>query len=371
MITRSDWGARAPKGRNPIGDKSGGIVIHYTATASPRTHWPDCWQRWRAHQNYHMDTQGWLDIAYNHLVCAHGFHFEGRGWDSQNGANKPENSRTVSICWEGGPSDIPDQAVVERINDLIAEAVTRGWARIVRPHSSVSATGTQCPGNLRPLIADGRIGISAPQTPPPVGTTGTPVMGNAQVSLGQAVEFVTQRATGAAYPIDTVKKIVETTWQVADADGVRADLAIGLMAKETGFFRYGGDVQADQWNFGGIGATGGVPGVRFLTLEAGVKAVVRRMRMYAVHDRAAYDPIILGRGLSEIGVPLDQPGFHGWGKHPNIEDFNGAWAVPGVGYGQSIVAMVETMKTVPVPSEPSHPFTDSEVSWLDNRYVRG
>jgi N-acetylmuramoyl-L-alanine amidase len=196
-------------------------------------------------------------------------------------------------------------------------------------------------------------------------------MGDAQVSLAQAVEFVTQRATGAAYPTDTVKKIVETTWQVAEADGVRADLAIGLMAKETGFFRYGGDVKADQWNFGGIGATGGgVPGVRFPSLEAGVKAVVRRMRMYAVHDSAAYNLTILVRGLPEIGVPADEPGFHGWGKHPNIEDFNGAWNGSNEPYGQSIVAMVETMKAVPVPSEPSAPFTDSEIAWLDNRYVR-
>jgi hypothetical protein len=305
-----------------------------------------------------MDRKGWLDIAYNHLVCPHGFHFDGRGWDTQNGANLPENGSTLSICWEGGMADTPGDAVIATINRLIAEAIPRGWARRVRGHVEVSTTGTDCPGNLRPLIADGRIGT--PQTPPPVGTSGTSVMGFAMVSLGQAIEFITQRASGAAYPTDTVRKIVETTWQVADTDGVRADLAIGLMAKETGFFRYGGDVQADQWNFGGIGATGGVPGVRFPTLEAGVRAVVRRMRMYAVDDSRAYDESILVRPL---------PGSH-WGKYPNIEDFNGVWAVPGTGYGESIVAMVELMKAVPVPSEPSHPFTDSEVDWLDGRYVR-
>ena len=368
MITRSDWGARAPKGRNPIRDKSGGIVIHHTGSTTPvKSHWPGCWERWRGHQNYHMDRKGWLDIAYNHLVCPHGFHFEGRGWDTQNGANLPENGSTLSICWDGGMADTPGTAAIATINRLIAEAIPRGWARRVRGHGQVSTTGTDCPGNLRPLIADGRIGIGTPQTPPPVGT---PVTGDAQVSLGQAVEFVTQRAVGAAYPTDTVKAIVETTWRIADTDGVRADLAIGLMAKETGFFRYGGDVQADQWNFGGIGATGGVPGLRFLSLEAGVKAVVRRMRMYAVHDRNAYDLNVLGRGLSEIGVAADQPGFKGWGKHPNIEDFNGAWNGSNEPYGQSIVAMVELMKTVPVPTEPSHPFTDSEVDWLDGRYVR-
>jgi hypothetical protein len=306
---------------------------------------------------------------------------EGRGL-SRTGAHTAGHN-TAGLGWAvAGNFDLGDpdaiNVVIASIDNRIRWLRKSGFPNLTDTHPTGRTVyghrdtkATACPGaHLFAALPRITLDPPTPQTPPPVGTTGTPVMGDAQVSLGQAVEFVTQRATGAAYPSDTIRKIVDTTWQVADADGVRADLAIGLMAKETGFFRYGGDVKADQWNFGGIGATGGVPGVRFLTLEAGVKAVVRRMRMYAVHDRNAYDPIILGRGLSEIGVPADEPGFHGWGKHPNIEDFNGAWATPGIGYGESIVAMVETMKAVPVPSEPSTPFTDSEVSWLDGRYVR-
>lgn len=358
MISRSEWGARPPKSITAVSDRSGGIIIHHTAVRSPLIHWPDCWNRWKSHQNYHMDRQGWSDIAYNHLVCAHGFWFEGRGWDARNGANRPVNPSTLSICWEGTTGDRVEDAAVATINLIISEAVIRGWSPKVRGHQEVRTEPTACPGELQPLIRNGTIS-SIPQPPPPA-NTGTPVMGDSQVSVGQAVEFVRGRAAAADYPWDTIKTIIETVYTVAQDEGVRPDLALGLMLKETGFFAYGGDVKPDQWNFGGIGATGGIPGLRFPTILAGVSAVIRRMRMYAVNDPSAYDVAVLGRAL---------PTSH-WGKYPHIEDFGGVWAVPGTGYGQSIVAMVELMKQTPIPSEPSSPFTDPEVAWLDSRYQR-
>lgn len=359
MIPRAEWGARTPKTVAPTSDRSGGIVIHHTAGKAPTAHWPSCWERWRAHQNYHMDRKDWSDIAYNHLVCAHGFWFEGRGWDSRNGANVPANGNTLSICWEGTVGDTVDPAAVATINQIIREAVTRGWAALVRGHQEVRAEPTSCPGSLQPLIRNGTIGATnPPPTTPPA--AGTPVMGDPTVTLGQALAFVASRTANAKYPADTVREIVETVWESATRDGVKPDLALALMCKETGFFAYGGDVKPEQFNFGGIGATGGVPGLSFPTVAAGVAAVVRRMRMYALNDPTAYDLAVLGRAL---------PSSH-WGKYPNIENFNGVWAVPGRGYGESIVRMVELMAQTSVPSEPSSPFTDEAVEWLDGRYVR-
>jgi hypothetical protein len=263
-----------------------------------------------------------------------------------------------------------EPAAAATVNLLIGEAVSRGWARRVRGHREVSATGTQCPGYLQPLIVDGRIGLTPiVPTPPPPPTTGTAVMGPAQVSVGQAEGFIVPRTAGSPHPATTIRQIIQATWRISESEGVRADLAIGLMCKETGFFQYGGSVKADQWNFGGIGSTGvGVPGLSFPNPEAGVHAVVRRMRMYAAGTAQLHDLAILGRGLPEHGVV--DPGFKGWGKHPNIEDFNGVWADPGPNYGQSIVAMVELMKQVPTPTPPAAPFTDTEIVWLDGRYVR-
>jgi len=132
---------------------------------------------------------------------------------------------------------------------------------------------------------------------------------------------------GSPYNDTNMGILVSTYWRVGLEYGVRPDLAIAQSAKETGFWTYKGDVGPWQWNFAGIGATGGVPGHWFPTLEAGVRAHVLRMKMYAKYSTVAYDEEILVR-------PLDQK--H-WGKYPNIQDFDGKWAVPGFGYGDSIV----------------------------------
>lgn len=393
-LSRADWGANTelPRlGHSVTADKRTELHVHHTAAVDASDQTKNRWslenaiKYMRRLQTVRPDLG--LDVPYTEVffvlenldVAV----MEGRGlW--RTGAHTKDHN-TAGFGWSAaGNFDLNDP---EGIDALIGAMDNRvRWlrdtsrqfpnlgsshpdGRLAFGHRDTKTTA--CPGSH--LFAEiHRIGATtpqppAPQPPPP---SGTPVMGQAEVSLGQAIAFVTSRSANADYPTDTVRNIVETTWRIAESDGVRADLAIALMCKETGFFHFGGDVKAHQWNFGGIGATGGVPGLSFPTLEAGVKAVVRRMRMYAVHDRSKYDLAVLGRSLPEVGVPEGQPGFKGWGKHPNIEDFNGAWAVPGDGYGESIVRMVELMKQTPVPSEPSSPFTDEAIAWLDNRYER-
>ena len=188
--------------------------------------------------------------------------------------------------------------------------------------------------------------------------TGTPVMGAAKATLGQAQAFTDARTANAAYDSQTVRHIVSEVYRISQDEGVRADLALGLMLKETGNFTYGGLVAAGQLNFGGIGATGsGEVGESFDTVTQGVHAVVRRMRMYAEGTQALHDVAILGRPLKP----------EHWGKYPNIEDFNGVWAVPGVGYGESIVGRADEMARLPTTHTP---FTDEQVAWLDGRYER-
>lgn len=239
---------------------------------------------------------------------------------------------------------------------FLTKAQVDQGGRGITYHSELDPARRSDPGKAFPLyyVLERIGGRLEPHPAPPK----TEVMGEAEVSFGQALAFVISRTANAKYTNDIIRQIVETTYRICESEGVRADLALCLMCKETGFFTYGGDVRPEQWNFGGIGATGGVPGLSFPTLEAGVAAVVRRMRMYALDDGAAYDETILGRPL---------PRTH-WGRYPHIEDFNGVWAVPGVGYGESIVRMVELMKQT--PSEPSAPFTDEQIVWLDDRYVR-
>ena len=52
--------------------------------------------------------------------------------------------------------------------------------------------------------------------------------------------------------------------------------------KETGFLRYGGDVERSQYNFAGLGATGnGAKGNSFATVREGIRAQIQHLKAYA------------------------------------------------------------------------------------------
>ena len=179
MITRSEWGARPPKRISPVIGKGGGMVVHYTAVDSSNVelHWPQCYERWQRHQNYHMDVRGWNDLAYNFGMCKHGFVFEGRGWQARNGANVPENSSTVSVCVDVHGDDPLDDAVIANLNATIAEAVDRGWARKLRGHYQVSTSGTACPGAmLKEAIDLGRVRLPLPDSVGTISLLSTPTV---------------------------------------------------------------------------------------------------------------------------------------------------------------------------------------------------
>ncbi len=63
--------------------------------------------------------------------------------------------------------------------------------------------------------------------------------------------------------------------------GIRWDMAFYQMVVETNTLRYTGDVDADQNNFAGLGATGGgVKGERFNSVSDGVRAHLEHVLMY-------------------------------------------------------------------------------------------
>jgi hypothetical protein len=119
----------------------------------------NCAARVRAMQRFHMEEKGWLDAAYNHVLCGHGFVFVGRGFGARSAANgsKEANDRYFAVCFLGddsaGRADVTPEARLA-LRQLIAEYRRRyPQAREVRPHSDFAATA--CPGNeLRALIRE-------------------------------------------------------------------------------------------------------------------------------------------------------------------------------------------------------------------------
>ena len=104
-----------------------------------------------------MEENGWLDIAYNHVFCRHGFVFVGRGFGVRSAANgtKQANDHYFAICFLGddsvGRADVTPDAR-RALQQLIAE-YRRRYLEGPRRAAPLDFFATQCPGDeLRALI---------------------------------------------------------------------------------------------------------------------------------------------------------------------------------------------------------------------------
>jgi N-acetylmuramoyl-L-alanine amidase-like protein len=120
----------------------------------------NCAGRVRNIQRYHQDEQGWLDIAYSHVLCRHGFVFVGRGYGIRTAANgtREANDRYFAICFLGNDTvgrDDVTRAGRRALGELIRD-YRRRYPRAlrVRPHSAFVAT--DCPGKELSAYIDRR-----------------------------------------------------------------------------------------------------------------------------------------------------------------------------------------------------------------------
>lgn len=295
-IQRDQWGAAPPKSITSVRDRSGGFVIHYSTrdAANLKNHWPDCYNSVRRHQYYHMVTKGvFVDLAYNFMVCPHGFAFVGRGWDAQNGANQPENPRTLSICVDADDNDVFPEAVVVTINKLIAEGSVLGWADKLRGHFQIGST--PCPGaNIKVLLATRAIhlpqGVPTPITPPPLppevpseapGET-LRLIGPPSITLDQALAWAGNRGASERF-----KQVAVTEYGESILVGLDPAPVIAISAHESNFGNWGGVLDGTYNNWAGIKTPiGGDDNAasahkRFDNDRQGALAVVQHVAAYA------------------------------------------------------------------------------------------
>lgn len=162
---------------------------------------------------------------------------------------------------------------------------------------------------------------------------GTPIMGKAQISAGQAAKWYWRRLmAGTQNPSpEYVQDVIEAYWSLGTEEGVRPEVALAQAMKETGFLQFGGAVRSSQNNFCGLGATGGGnPGLSFPNIEAGVLAHVRHLRLYVEQDKNI-SSVLNDYKADPRGLP-----DHLQGSSPTVEGLGGKWA-PSPDYGQSIV----------------------------------
>ena len=162
-------------------------------------------------------------------------------------------------------------------------------------------------------------------------------MGKSNTTVKKMAAFF--RARGGVYPEDiyseygapTLEDFCQIVYDEAEAEGVKAEVVFGQVCKETGFLRFGGDVEPEQCNFAGIGATGGgAQGAFFPDVETGIRAQVQHLKAYASDEplnQECVDPRFnyVKRGAA---IYVEWLGVH--------ENPTGAGWATGVNYGYSL-----------------------------------
>jgi hypothetical protein len=167
-ITRAQWGAQPPRWREAI-TISKGVFIHYNGPAVGSQvaagEFNAVCAFLRQIQGYHMNTQGWPDIAYSWAVDATGRIYELRGWGIAGAHTLGWNWDSHGVFLPLGGEQAPTAAQIAGTNEVIAEHNRRFGAGFVRGHQQ-APNSTSCPGGptmARILAGD----FNGQPTPPP------------------------------------------------------------------------------------------------------------------------------------------------------------------------------------------------------------
>ena len=127
----------------------------------------------------------------------------------------------------------------------------------------------------------------------------------------------------------SIDEFCKILYEEASFEGVCPEVLYAQVMKETGYLRFGNLVQANQCNFGGVGATGpGNPGYTFSSVREGLRVQAQHLKAYATTE--------------PLNNPCIDPRFNlvSRGCASKTTDLNGRWAVPGKGYGEGLNAIV-------------------------------
>lgn len=167
----------------------------------------------------------------------------------------------------------------------------------------------------------------------------TPIMGQSLASKEQMLKYF--QLYNTTRDEIYLNNFISIVLEEASAEGVRADVALVQMMKETNFLRFTGVVMESQNNFAGLGATGGTEaGASFPDIRTGVRAVIQHLKAYASKE--------------DLKLPLVDPRFKyvtrgaapyvewlGINENPNKL----GWAADK-NYGYDIVNRINTMKGI-------------------------
>lgn len=173
----------------------------------------------------------------------------------------------------------------------------------------------------------------------------TPIMGSSSTAVDQMVAYY--NASGADYPSSALRAggagDIRTFCQImldeANSEGVRAEVLFAQVMHETGWLQFGGDVKVSQFNFGGLGATGGgVQGASFGSVQEGLLAQVQHLKAYASTDVLSQSCVDSRFGYVTRGCA---PYVEWLGQSDN--PYGCGWAT-GSGYGAVLISLMNNLE---------------------------
>ena len=181
----------------------------------------------------------------------------------------------------------------------------------------------------------------------------TAIMGEARATAQQMALYCRSKNAEPKLTSCSLEELAEMYLEEGRAEGVRGDVAWAQSLHETGFFKFGGIVQPSQNNFAGIGALNGNTQGQAATFpdpRTGVRAQIQHLKAYASKEplvNACVDPrfSLVTRGSAEFVEWL------GASDNPQGK----GWAVPGKGYGASVVKLLGAVMAQETPQSPAEP----------------
>lgn len=166
------------------------------------------------------------------------------------------------------------------------------------------------------------------------------IMGNSDLVAKSMGDYVLSHNQNPKISID-IYSLAKLFLEEGQAEGVRGDIAFCQSIKETGFFKYGGQVLPEQNNYAGIGALNNEPigkGAWFKNARDGVRAQIQHLKGYASREELK-NPCVDPRYniLRSLGV---------CGSAYYWQDLDGKWAVPGKNYGEDIIWIYNKIKNL-------------------------
>ena len=249
---------------------------------------------YRLYNRYAGDHHYTTSASERNMLVSVGWTYEGIGWYSS-------DARTTPVYRQYNP---------------YARTGTHNYTTSKGENDYLASIGWRAEGI-------GWYGISTSST-----SSGTPIMGSSQASQAQMVNLY--KKMGKTYPYSSnseapnIEKFVSILCTQASSEGVRADVVFAQAMLETGWLQFGGDVKKEQYNFAGLGATGGgVSGNSFSSISEGLLAQVQHLKAYASTD--------------DLNNPCVDQRFRyvTRGCATTVEALSGKWAT-GSGYGESI-----------------------------------